>query len=589
MKQITLFFAGFISLLLIACGGSGGTVSSKRAGDNTLVLHQLADADYLNPVISSSANATYIQLDIFQALLDIDFKDLQFKGQLATDRPLIADITTGKFAGGMSLIFEIRPEAMWDNNTPVTANDVIFTIKTIKNPKVNAGSQRPYFEFVDAIEVDAQNPKKFTVFSKKKYFMAETAIGGLTIIPEYIYDPQGLMKGFTIEALSNAATADKLKSDPNIMQFADAFNSPKFSREVGFVVGSGPYEFKGWETGQTVILDRKKNWWGDKVSSPQLQGKPDKLTYKVVNDWTTAVTQMKDEGLDVAYGIRNSDFIDLQKNDRFKQLYNLHSPTALAYDYFAFNLKNPKFKDKRVRQALAHLIDKKEIIDVLLYGMGESVIGPIHPTKSYYNKALVDREFSIEKAKALLKEAGWEDTDGDGVVDKEIEGQRVPMKINLKYNSGNDRRKNECLLFKESAKRAGVEIEVVTREWTALLEENKRREFEMFCSGWVQSPTPDDLKQIWHTESDTPDGSNYPGFGTPESDKIIEDIQVSIDPAAQNELYKKIQAIIYDEQPYLFLVSPKERIAIHSRFEGESSIRRPGYDEKSLTIKATPQ
>ena len=588
MNKTNLFIATLTICCLTACGGGGGSVTSKRAGDNHLILHQLADADYLNPVISSSANASYIQLDIFQSLLDIDFKDLQLKGQLAVDRPVIADVTSGEFSGGMSLQFEIRPEAMWDNGTPVTANDVLFTVKSIKNPKVNSGSLRPYLEFVDDIAIDADNPKKFTIYSREKYFAAETAIGGLTIMPEYVYDPQGLMKEFSLESLNEPKTADRLKANPKIMQFADAFNSPKFSREVGFVAGSGPYEFKGWETGQTIVLDRKKDWWGDKLDLPQLKGKPDRLTYKVVNDWTTAVTQMKDEALDLAYGIRNSYFLDLQKNDRFKQLFNLHTPTALAYDYFAFNLKNPKFKDKKVRQALAHLVDKQEIIDVLLYGMGESVIGPIHPTKSYYNKDLQPREYNIEKAKALLTEAGWTDSDGDGVVDKEIDGQRVAMKIQLKFNSGNDRRKNMCLLFKESAKRAGVEVEVVTREWTAFLEENKRREFEMFCAGWIQSPTPDDLKQVWHTESDTPDGSNYTGFGTPETDKIIETIKVTIDPAAQAELYKRIQAIIYEEQPYLFLVSPQERIAIHSRFEGESSLRRPGYDEKTLTIKAQP-
>lgn len=97
MKKINLFIATLTIRSLMVCGG-GGSVTSKRAGDNHLVLHQLADADYLNPVISSSANAGYIQLDIFQSLLDIDFKDLQVKGQLAVDRPVTADVTSGEFS-----------------------------------------------------------------------------------------------------------------------------------------------------------------------------------------------------------------------------------------------------------------------------------------------------------------------------------------------------------------------------------------------------------------------------------------------------------------------------------------------------------
>ncbi len=569
------------------CTSSDTNVTSKKTNDNSVLIHQLGDADYLNPIISTSANASYIQLDIFQSLLDIDFNSLELKGQLAVDRPLVKDLSSGPYAGGMSLDFEIRPEAVWDNGTPITASDVAFTIKAIKNPKVNSGSQRPYFEFVDAIEADATNPKKFTVLSKKKYFMAEVSFGGLTIMPEYVYDPKGLLKEFSIAQLSNPQDTSRLGNNPKLKAFAEEFNSPKFSREKGFVVGSGPYSFEGWETGQSITLKRKANWWGDKVkdSGDVLQARPDKLVYKVITDWTTAVTSMKDEGLDVAYGIRNSDFIDLQKNNRFKKLYNLSSPTQLSYDYLGFNTKNPKFKDKKVRRALAHLVDKKEIIDVLLYGMGEGVIGPIHPTKPYYDKDLAPIEFDVDKAKALLKEAGWEDTDGNGIVDKEIDGQKTEMKFTLKYNQGNDRRKNICLLFRENARRAGVDVEVLVREWTVFLEENKRREFDMFCGGWVQSPQPDDLKQIWHTESDTPDGSNYVGFGTPESDKVIEEISVTLDENKRNELYKRIQEIIYDEQPYIFLVSPKERIAIHNRFEDtQVSIRRPGFNEKTFKL-----
>lgn len=579
--------AVLVGLFLGAGCSSNTTVNSKKADNNSVFVHQLGDADYLNPLISTSANASYIQLDIFQTLLDIDFNSLELEGQLAVGRPEIKEITSGQYAGGMSLVFEIRPEAVWDNGTPITASDVAFTIKALKNPKVNSGSSRPYFEFVEAMEPDPANPKKFTVFSKKKYFMAEVSLGGLNIMPEYVYDPQGLLKNFTIAQLSNPKDTSRLGNNTQLKAFADAFNSPKFSREKGFVVGSGPYSFEGWETGQLISLARKKDWWGDKVkdAGDVLQARPEKLFYKVIPDWTTAVTSMKDEGLDVAYGIRNSDFIDLQKNERFKKLYNLSSPTQLSYDYFGINTKNPKFRDKRVRRALAHLIDKKEIIDVLLYGMGEGVIGPIHPTKPYYNKDLAPIEFDVDKAKALLKEAGWEDTDGNGIVDKQIDGQKVEMKFTLKYNQGNDRRKNSCLLFKENARRAGVEVEVLVREWTVFLEENKRREFDLFCGGWVQSPQPDDLKQIWHTESDTPDGSNYVGFGTPETDRIIEEIQVTLDENKRAELYKKIQERIYDEQPYIFLVSPKERIAIHNRFEDtQVSIKRPGFNEKTFRL-----
>ena len=175
-------------------------------------------------------------------------------------------------------------------------------------------------------------------------------------------------------------------------------------------------------------------------------------------------------------------------------------------------------------------------------------------------------------------------------MDKEINGQRVPLNLTIKYNNGNERRKNYALLLQENAKKAGVKIEVLGREWTVFLDEAKGRDFEMVCLGWVQSPTPDDLKQIWHTESNTPDGSNYASFGTPESDKIIDEIRVTLDEQRRNELYMQIQQIIYDEQPYIFLVSLKERIAIHSRFaNADATIARPGFNEKAFTLKSAPQ
>lgn len=577
-----------MALFFTACTSGGGdneTVVSKKIGDNTVVVHELSDPDYLNPTISGSANATYIQADIFQQLLDINSKTLQFQGALAIDRPEIVEITEGEYKGGMSLTYEIRPEATWDNGTPIIAEDYIFALKCAKNPKVNAGSVRPYLEFIKDVVIDKDNPKKFTVYSNEKYILAE-AFSSYYAYPRHVYDPEGLMEKYTIKQLSDPDAVAKLANDPNIQKFAEAFNSSKFAREVGFVEGSGPYKFVGWETGQRITLERKKDWWGDKVDAPALVANPDKIIYKVVNDWTTAMTDMKDEGMDVSRGVRAADFVELQDNKKFAQLYKFHTPTQLAYDYLGLNTKNPKLKDKRVRRALAHLVNKDDIIKILLKGLGEPVVGPIHPTKSYYNKDLKQIDFSIDKAKALLKEAGWEDTDGNGVVDKMIDGEKIDMVLEYKYNSGNDRRKNTGILLKENAKKAGIEINVVTKEWTVFLDDTKKRDFEIYCMGWVQSPTPDDLKQIWHTESDNPDGDNRVGFGNEESDRVIEEIRHTLDPEAQKKLYYRIQELIYEEQPYVFLVSPQNKILIHSRFDNaESSINRPGYDEKAFIAR----
>lgn len=595
MKSFCSFFVQGIALLfflaLAACSPDSGSssdgaskVKSKKMGNNTIVLHDLADADGLNPLTSSSANGFYIQSNIFQNLIGIDFETLQPYGQLAKDRPTIEEVTEGEYTGGMKLTYEIHPDATWDNGAPITAADYVFTIKAVKNPKTSCGSLRPYIEFIDDIQIDPANPKKFVIFSKEKYILAEE-FSGTTVLPEYVYDPNGIMRKFTIKELNDKKNAAQLMKDPDIDKFATQFNSPKYAREKGSVVGSGPYELQEWATGQYVILNRKKTWWGDKVGG-KLVANPEKITYKIVNDWTTAVTALKGEDLDVAHGIRPNDFLDLKKNTQFTQLFNIHTPDELSYVYLGLNRKNPRLADAKVRKALAHLIDKTEIIENLLYGMGKPVTGPISPFKPYYNNSITPVEYNVDKAKQLLAEAGWTDTDGNGIVDKVVNGEKLEMKLEFKYNSGNDTRKNIGILLKENAKRAGVEVNVIAREWTVFLEDTKKRDYDIFCGGWIQSPILDDPKQIWHTGSDHPDGDNRVGFGNAESDKIIDEIRITLDETKRNQLYLRFQELVAADQPYIFLYSPQNRLAIHARFDNANpSLNRPGFNEKAFTIK----
>ncbi len=595
IKTFKLLSLGLLTgLFLTACNETGGGGDkpitdegnkSKRAGDPSVVIWELDDPDRLNPITSTSASSRYIQNAIFSRLLEYSHKSIELEAQLAVGLPEIKEIEEGEYKGGMSLTYEIRPEAVWDDGKPLTAYDYVFTIKAIKNPMVNSGHVRPYYEFVSDIEVDAANNRKFTIYSKDRYFIAEEQSGDLHILPEHIYDAEGLMKKFSIKELNNSP-ASALAGNADLKRFAEQFNNPKFDRDI--VVGSGPYSFKEWNTGQHIIIERKKEWWGNKVQGAEmLEAHPNKITYKIITDQNTAITLVREEEIDVLRAIPPQKYVELKEDSEFEKRYELSTPEQFAYYYIGINTKSPKFTDKKVRRALAHLINRDEIIETLFRGMAIKTNSPINPSKPYYNNNLPEAKYDLEMAKKLLAEAGWKDTDGNGVLDKVIGGKKEDLRIVYKYNQGNDIRKNIGVLLKEEAQKVGIQVDLEVREWSLFLEETKRRDFDLMCSAWSHGPGLDDMKQIWHTSSDTRDGSNRVGFGNAESDKIIDQIRLTLDNDKRKELYLRLQELIYEEQPYIFLCVPSERIVIHNRFDNiETSALRPGYREVMFKLKS---
>lgn len=572
MRCLLLFFCLFCHFHIFA---------QANQAPGTITIWELSDPDKLNPLTSTSAVARYIQNNIFSRLLEYQFdgKNYTLKPQLATKRPEVKLLSEGAYKGGMSLTYEINPQAKWDDGQPLTAKDYVFTIKALKNPLVNAGPVRPYYSFIDHIEIDSNNSRKFTIYSKETYFLAEAASGDLHILPAHIYDEEGLMQNYNVQKLSNT-TEEELKADTVLQQFADQFNSPKFSREV--VLGSNAYQFDKWVSGQEILLKRKKDWWGDaNVNYADSSfSPPNYLRYLIVRDQYTALTLAKEGRIDVMRGIKPSHFIDCQNSKKYTDQFNFHSPPQFAYYYLGFNMKNPKLSDKKTRQAIAHLVNREDIIELLFYSMAKKVEGPIHYKKDWYNSELEERDFNIGKTKNLLKEAGWKDRDGDGILDKKIDGEWVSLELEYKYNQGNDIRKNIGMLLQENAKKVGIQIHLTTREWTVFLDDTKKRDFEIMCLAWIQGPTLDDMKQIWHSDSDTRDGSNRVGFNNKEADELIDQIRTTLDPEKRKKMYHRVQEIIQEEQPYVFLACPFERIMISKKIENpETSALRPGYQE----------
>lgn len=570
----------------LLCGCFTGAIAQNNTAFD-LIVRESTLPDNLNPITSSGALAQYVQNNIFAALMEYNPETLKMEPVLATAAPVIAEVAKGKFAGGMSLTYEIRPEAVWDNGTPITANDYLFTVKVVVDPFSHAGGLSTYYEFIDSIQVDKKNPKKFTIYSKEKYFTAAESSGELQILPEYIYDPDKHLRKVPLSALKDVSQHKALENNPNLKAFSDNFSSALYENDPAHIVGAGAYKITEWKEGEQLVLERKTNWWGDKIKgSTLIAAYPNRIIYRVFDDNLESMKAFKDGKIDVYRDMPPSYFLELKEHPRVGKDYTFSSPEQFSYAYIGFDLKNPKLSDKLVRRAIAHLLDRQTIVDDLYSGLAITTNTPIHPNKEYYHKGLVDKQYDPATAKKLLAEAGWTDSNNNGVVDKTIDGQLVEMKLTYKYNKGNVIRKNIGLLLQNEAQLIGIHIELVEKPWNEYIKDIGNRDFELFSLAWVQGPGLDDMKQIWHTSANNPDGSNRIGFGSPESDKIIEEIRHTLDATKRNELYKKIQEIIYEEQPYIFLVAPLGRVAISNKFANPQGNRlSPGYQERYLKLK----
>ena len=585
-KKVSYCFSVFATILLFFI--SSCKTDPKPEGESvdlskpfSVVSHLTTDPEGLNPITSTTTHSRSVTNQLFSNLVHYDIETLKASPVLLKEMPRIEKISDGEYP--LASYYEIHDEAEWDNGQPITGHDVAFSLKVMLNPKVPADLLRPFVERLKHIVIDENNPKKFTIYSDD-YILVNEIFTNFPILPEYAYDSKGLLKEIQVKDLSSEESRNALlKKDNRLQDFANDFISEKFNRES--IVGSGPYKLEEWVTGQRLVLKKKENWWGEKLSDkyPLLRAYPTEIVFRPIDDLTTAVTELKDGKIDVMGGISPKLFDDLKNSDAAKELLNLHSISEYIYYYIGMNRRNPKLADKNVRRAIAHLIDIDEIIEIVMYGNALRTVGPFHPTKEYYNTTLPLIELNIEKAKQLLSDAGWKDSNNNGIVDKVINGKRIEMDLDFKTSQGRSGEKIGNLM-KAHAKKAGVNINLTLKDNNALRKDVNERKYELTVAGWSQDPSLDDPKQIWHTSSDTPSGSNRVGFGNAESDKIIETIQTTHVKEERNKLYKKFQEVLYEDQPYVFLFFRGGSAAINKKFDVKPSLRKPNIFENQFRL-----
>ena len=267
-----------------------------------------------------------------------------------------------------------------------------------------------------------------------------------------------------------------------------------------------------------------------------------------------AIESAKQQGADLILfsemsvcGYPARDFVeDFQKDFEFQKKFYLFTANSFTYSYIGLNTKNKKLKDVRVRRALSHLIDVDKIVETVSYGLATRVNSFIHSTDAVnYAKDIPLKKYDLDVAKKLLNEAGWKDSNNDGVLDKLIDGKKVELEITLFFAKGSKAGEKIATYFQEGARKAGVKIIILAKDGNVINEEKDKRKFEMVLSGWgSSSPAETDPKQIWHTSADVDGGDNYVGFGNAASDAVIEKLRVTIDPLERAKYYKELQQMI---------------------------------------------
>lgn len=574
-----LLFLG-LAPVIFGCGDNrtqdtadSGTTPAAHAsmgGDpvtgDWVVIHGLSDPQTMNYITANDASAQEIHQYMYESLTTLDPATLE-------RIPWIADSLPMSTPDRMAYEFTIRKDVKYSDGEPVTAEDFIFYLKTIKNPYItNAAPIRSYFSRVDSAELIDGDPYRLRVVMAEPYYLGDQWAGSLAAFPKHIWDKENLNDKISFKELNE----DDPNDNPAIREYADYVQDVKKGFETEYMIASGPYVFHEYRQNDRVVLRRDPNYWNrdHKLGAAY----PDQLVWLTINDYNAALSALKSGDIDFMPRMEKIQFkyekSRFEKNGLVGDEYDYP-----AYSYIGYNEENPIFADSKVRNALARALNRKLIVEKIYFGNAQAVQSPIYNKRPEYDTSLPVIEMDLDEARRLLEEAGWKDSDGDGVRDKVIDGKKTNLAFKIQLNSGNQARKQMALIFIDALNRIGVNASTVSFEWAIFLDRMDKREYDAYIGGWAMNPTEGDMYQIWHSDQATSGGSNYVGFKNDRVDELIEKIRGEFDYQKRKVMYQEIQRIIYDEQPYNFLISETYTGAHQERFQGVQFIApRPCYN-----------
>jgi len=495
--------------LLILFALQSATYGSERSYGDAYVTGSIGDARVLIPFLADDSSSGEICGNIFNGLTKLD-KNLDVVGDLAESW----DISENKLV----ITFHLKKNVKWHDGYPLTAEDVKFTFDAIMDPK-NGCPYTANYKDIKNIEIVDNHTIRFTY--EKPYAPALTKLG-TGIIPKHILANEDIRKS-------------AFKRSP---------------------IGTGPYKFVKWKTDEHIILKSNKEYFEHR---PYI----DRKVTRIIPNQAMQFIELVSGSID-SMGLNAYQYRHRTQTPKFRKNLTTYKYLSLGYVYLGYNMEDPLFKDRRVRQALSYAVNRDEIIDGVRLGLGEVCTGPFLKGTRYYNDSVKGYPFDPAKAKEMLAEAGWTDTDKDGILDKD----GAPFKFRIITNQGNKEREDIATIIERQFASLGIKVDIQIIAWAAFLDQFiDKKNFQAVILGWSM-PTDPDCYNVWHSESSKEGGLNFVSYKNEEVDRLIVEGRSTYDEKIREKIYHRIHELISEDAPYTFLYFPYATPAISKRFRG---------------------
>ena len=510
------FVALVVAALLAACSGGKKEAAVTGGPDvpaygDAIVSGSIGDISGFIPMVTTDSASHDAASYVFNSLLRYD-KNIRLEGELAESWDVSPD--------GKRIVFHLRKGVKWHDGAPLTSDDVVFTYRKAIDPNTPTAYSEAYRQ---VRRVTNPDPNTVVVEYDQPYAPGLDSWAGLSILPRHL-----------LEKYKDISQSPLNKTHP---------------------VGTGPFAFVEWKTGDRTVFDANPDYF---------EGRPylSRVITRVIPDQATMFLELKSGGID-SMGLTPLQYARQTDTPEFKAHFNKYKYLPFQYTYLGFRLSHPDFADKRVRQAIAHAIDRKEIIDGVLFGLGQEATGPYKPGTWVYNPNVRRYPHDTERAKALLAEAGWK-PGPDGALAK---GGRK-FAFTVLTNAGNDARAKTAAIIQQNLAAVGIRMEIRTVEWAAFINEFiDKRKFDAVILGWSAGPEPDQF-DIWNSKKTKPKEFNFVGFDNPEADRVLEEGRRTFDLEKRKKAYFRLQEILAEELPYVFLYVPESLPAVAKRIHG---------------------